>query len=93
MVPTSDGLALVPWNGAPLTVGGELNKLAYNIALGRNGAGVHYRSDGSWGIKLGEQIALGVLRDMIGCRTEPFDGVTITRFDGKQVSICPNCIA
>src|SRR5262245_28678025 len=32
--------------GASLTVGGELNKLASNIALGRNTTGLHYRSDG-----------------------------------------------
>src|SRR5262249_446464 len=33
-----------PYTGAALTVGGELNKLASNIALGRDAAGVHYRS-------------------------------------------------
>jgi hypothetical protein len=53
VVPSDDGLTLVPYDGPPLTVGGELNKLAANVSLGRNACGVHYRSDGSkacgWG--------------------------------------------
>lgn len=47
-IASADGLSLVPATGAQqmrLTVGGELNKLASNIALGRNGAGVHWRTD------------------------------------------------
>ena len=39
---------MIPYTGADasrLTVGGELNKLAANVALGRNFAGIHYRSD------------------------------------------------
>jgi membrane-associated phospholipid phosphatase len=59
-----DGLALVPYRGAALTVGGELNKLASNISLGRNVAGVHYRSDGVEGLKLGEAVALQVLTQL-----------------------------
>jgi hypothetical protein len=38
---SADGLALLPYRGPDLTVGGELNKLASNIALGRDAAGVH----------------------------------------------------
>jgi hypothetical protein len=40
-----------------LTVRGELNKLAANIAIGRNMAGVHYRSGYMESLRLGEQIA------------------------------------
>jgi hypothetical protein len=36
VVPSDDGLSLQPWKGAPLTVGGELNKLAFNMAFGRD---------------------------------------------------------
>jgi hypothetical protein len=54
VVASDDGLKLVPYTGAPLTVGGELNKLASNISLGRDAGGVHYRSDGIEGLKLGE---------------------------------------
>jgi hypothetical protein len=45
-------MSLVPYAGPALTVGNELNKLASNIALGRDAAGVHYRSDGVQGIRL-----------------------------------------
>ncbi len=41
-----DGMSLVPYTGPSLTVGGELNKLAANIAIALNAAGVRYRSDG-----------------------------------------------
>ena len=45
----------------PLTVGDELNKLAANISIGRNMAGVHYYSDYIDSLVMGEKIALGVL--------------------------------
>jgi hypothetical protein len=45
VVPSDDGLSLQPWTGEPLTVGGELNKLAFNMAFGRDTAGVHFRND------------------------------------------------
>lgn len=39
-----DGSALVAWQGAePLTVGGELDKLASNISIGRMHLSFHYR--------------------------------------------------
>ena len=63
MIPTPDGLALVPYYGPPLTVGGELNKLASNVATGRNIAGVHWRSDAMNSLRLGEEIAISLLRD------------------------------
>jgi hypothetical protein len=53
VVPTDDGLSLRPWRGEPLTVGGELNKLAFNMAFGRDTAGVHFRRDELRGIRLG----------------------------------------
>jgi hypothetical protein len=54
VVPSDDGLSLRPWRGGPLTVGGELNKLAFNMAFGRDTAGVHFRRDEIEGITLGE---------------------------------------
>ncbi|MCP4967121.1 MAG: vanadium-dependent haloperoxidase, partial [bacterium] len=45
VVGSPDGTALSPWKGEPLRVGGELDKLASNVALGRDFAGVHWRSD------------------------------------------------
>lgn len=83
----ADGLELHPYSGPPLTVGGELNKLAANIALGRDTAGVHWRSDGTQGLKLGEAVAIGILQDYRNTYNEHFKGFSFTRFDGTTVII------
>ncbi|MEJ7670264.1 MAG: vanadium-dependent haloperoxidase [Casimicrobiaceae bacterium] len=70
-----------------LTVGGELDKLASNIAIGRNAAGVHWRTDAIEGLRLGEAVALGVLADVKGCFNEEFGGFSLTRFDGTTVVV------
>jgi hypothetical protein len=75
VIASDDGLSLVPYTGAPLTVGGELNKLASNISLGRDAAGVHYRPDGVEGIKLGEAIAIPILQDTATLYNEAFPGL------------------
>src|SRR5262249_27733774 len=85
--PSPDGLSLVPYVGPPLTVGGELNKLATNVAIGSNTAGVHWRSDATGSHKLGEAVALGVLRDQRGCYNEVFGGFSLTKFDGTTITI------
>jgi len=90
VTPSDDGLSLAPFTGAPLTVGGELNKLASNIALGRDAAGVHYRSDGIEGIKLGEAIAISILRDTATLYNEVFQGFGFTKYDGTPVAITPS---
>jgi hypothetical protein len=36
VIAAPDGLSLMPLDGIALTVGGEVNKLAFNIAMGRN---------------------------------------------------------
>jgi len=87
VVPTPDGLALTPYSGSSLTVGGELNKLAANIAIGRNGAGVHWRSDAWESLKLGEAMAISILQDFKGCYNEHFDGFKLTKFDGSRVIV------
>jgi len=91
VTPSDDGLSLAPYTGASVTVGGELNKLASNIALGRDAAGVHYRSDGVEGIKLGEAIAISILRDTATLFNEVFSGFSFTKYDGTPVTICPSC--
>jgi membrane-associated phospholipid phosphatase len=83
----SDGLRLRPYNGPPLTVGGELDKLASNVAIGRNMAGVHWRSDATESLKLGEEIAIRFLQEERGCLNEDFDGFSLTRFDGRSVIV------
>lgn len=87
VVSSADGLELLPHRGETLTAGGELNKLASNIAIGRNAAGVHYRSDGVEGLKLGESIALSVLKELKLTYNEDFVGFSLTKFDGTHVTV------
>ena len=87
VVPSLDGLSLKPYSGPALTVGGELNKLAANIATGRNFAGIHYRSDYTESLKLGEAVALSILKDQAPTYNERFNGFTFTRFDGTKITV------
>jgi hypothetical protein len=93
---SSNGTSLFYYNGADktqMTVGGELNKLAGNIALFRNAAGVHWRSDYTESLPLGEAIAIALLQEMsLGFNEDDayfqltrLDGITIRIFDGKVV--------
>lgn len=84
---TSDGSSLVAYKQDTLTIGGELNKLASNIALGRDTAGVHWRSDGIEGIRLGEAVAIEILKDYRRTYNEQFEGFTFTRFDGITITV------
>ncbi|MCQ6278600.1 vanadium-dependent haloperoxidase [Bacillus sp. EB600] len=87
VVASSDGLSLLPFTGPSLMIGGELNKLASNIALGRDAAGVHWRSDGIEGLKLGEAVAIGIIQDYRKTYNEYFNGFTLTKFDGTTIKI------
>ena len=78
---------LAAYQGEPLTVGGELNKLASNIAQGRNIAGVHWRTDAREAVLLGEQVAISMLTDMAETYGEPFEGFSLTKFDGQQITV------
>ena len=87
VVPSADGLTLVPYTGPDadrLTVGGELNKLAANVAMGRNFGGIHWRTDYVSSIFLGEELAIRMLMDLKLTYNEDFDGFTFTKFDGTQ---------
>ncbi|MGB7440565.1 MAG: vanadium-dependent haloperoxidase [Coleofasciculaceae cyanobacterium] len=92
VVSNEDGTKLVkyvPYSGPnteALTVGGELNKLAANISIGRNMAGVHWRTDYTESIKLGEAVAIGILQEQKATYNE--DGCFhLTKFDGKAITI------
>ncbi|GIQ69368.1 phosphatase PAP2 family protein [Xylanibacillus composti] len=85
--PSKDGLSLEPYTGPALTIGGELNKLAANVAYGRDTAGVHWRSDEEEGLKLGEAAAIRLLQDYSSQFHEAFSGFTFTKFDGTTVTI------
>jgi hypothetical protein len=79
----------MPYTGpdaGSLTVGGELNKLAGNIAIGRNGAGVHWRTDYDRSLLLGEEIAIRLLQEQSILYNEG-GGFMFTRFDGTCVKI------
>lgn len=93
-VPTSL-VALSNAEGANLlTVGGELDKLASNIALGRDIAGVHYRSDGDYGINLGELTAIYFLQDWATTYAEEdFTGFELTKRNGERIRITATEIA
>jgi membrane-associated phospholipid phosphatase len=86
-----DGLSLVPYTGtdaAQMTLNGEINKLASNIAIARNMSGIHWRADAVYGIFLGEALALSILSDQNNNYPgENFDGFVITKFDGTTVTV------
>ena len=98
VVPTRDGSELetaeetdVQGIDEELTVRGELNKLASNMALGRNRAGIHYRTDGIEGLRLGEQAAIRFLEDQLTLPTRVQGDLRLTfeSFDGEKVTVRP----
>ncbi|MCB1056839.1 MAG: vanadium-dependent haloperoxidase [Acidobacteria bacterium] len=82
-VPDTTGKKLQPVHvDCYLTLEGELNKLAANISIGRNMAGVHYFSDYYDSLRMGEKIALGILEEQALCYPlDPFV-VSVPTFDG-----------
>jgi hypothetical protein len=90
-VPESGGKSLVPTKRPEdaldnLTLNGELNKLAANIAIGRSMAGVHYYSDYFESVRMGERIAVGMLAEHLAMQSEN-SKVSIETFDGDRLSI------
>jgi hypothetical protein len=61
-----DPVEIDPSTGIPaqLTIEGELNKLAQNVAMGRSMGGVHWRTDNSRSLVLGEAIAAEILAEI-----------------------------
>lgn len=90
MAPSGDGLSLLPYTGSDagqMTLTGELHKLAANIGIARDHAGIHWRSDYEHSLLLGEAVAISVLRDQHRCYNESFRGLTFTKFDGASITI------
>ena len=86
-VATADGSRLVDYTGPEaLTVGGELNKVAANIGLARDMAGVHWRSDYWQSLLLGEKVGIGILRDQKWTFNEP-SALQFTGFRGNAITI------
>lgn len=86
--PTADGLNLLPYVGT-LNATGEINKMAANVGLGRNMAGVHWRSDDEQSFLFGEEFAIKMLRDrkLSYNVAENYSGFVLTKFDGTKITI------
>ena len=88
---TADGDGLVSYTGPDaeqVTLNGEIDKLASNIGQARDFAGLHWRSDYEWGLRLGEAVAISLLRDQNNDYAgEDFEGFEITTFDGKGITV------
>ncbi|HYW13436.1 MAG TPA: vanadium-dependent haloperoxidase [Longimicrobium sp.] len=90
VIASADGLSLLPYTGsgaAGMTVGQEINKLAGNIALFRSAAGVHWRSDYTESLLLGEAVAIGLLQELSLTFNEDDAFFELTRFDGQKIRI------
>ena len=85
--PTADGTGFTAFTGGGLTIGTELNKLAFATTHGRDMSGIHWRQDGVAGLAMGEEVAIRYLRERTRTYPEPFAGYRLTKFDGTQVVI------
>ena len=88
--PSSDGTSLLTYAGADandIDINGELSKVAFNVCFGHGvHAGIHFRSSNYWGVLLGEEVALSVLRDRAKSYNEPLT-INITKFDGSTATV------
>ena len=87
VVPTEDGKSLAALHRAPLTVEGELNKLASNIASGRNIAGVHWRSDAHASLRIGQALAISLLHEQKASTTRSSPASPSRGFDGERIVV------
>ncbi|MDJ0680575.1 MAG: hypothetical protein QNJ18_12005 [Xenococcaceae cyanobacterium MO_167.B52] len=102
-VPMHDGQQLTDFKGEKLTIHGELNKLIANITLFRDGAGMHWRTDGTalganskerlhkgletGGNLLGEQMAISMLRDIKCTYREEVGTFKFNSISGNPIKI------
>lgn len=92
--PDAAGSDVLPPYGGPtdgITVGGELNKIACNVAMGRSMGGVHFRSDNTRSLRLGERVAAFILAGISTDFPDTLNGKkvawTFTSFSGKTITI------
>ncbi len=90
-VPPKPGAAqdkLLVVDTEPLTLVGEINKLAANISIGRDWAGVHYYTDYTESMLLGEEIAIKLLQEQ-AITYNPLENfhMTLPKFDGTEIMI------
>lgn len=88
--PNADGTALVGVflpSDISITVADELNKLASNVSIGRDIGGVHWRSDYTESVFLGEQVAIWLLEDYGFTYNEKFAGFKFRNFAGNIITV------
>ncbi|XWV24762.1 phosphoesterase-like protein [Tupanvirus deep ocean] len=90
----NNGTILETYSGdiSNITISTELNKLASNVAIARNFAGIHYRTDAIRGILLGELIAIDYMRDMLSTMVEnnadsTIPEIRLRKYDGTLETI------
>jgi hypothetical protein len=96
--PDPDDPTSLTTDGTPdsLSVRGEINKLAANVSYARSWAGIHYRSDTTAGLRIGERIAIGALSERL--RQRPADAYggrgefNFRTFDGVNVTVRPDSV-
>lgn len=69
-----------------LTIAMELDKLAANIAIGRNMAGVHFHTDYYDSLRMGERVAVSILEEQMLTYNEPVQ-LSFTSFDGDRIAL------
>ena len=69
-----------------VTISGELNKLAANISIGRNMAGVHFYTDYYESMRMGERVTTGILLEHLTQVDEPME-MSFHSFDGDFVHL------
>lgn len=69
-----------------LTLQGELDKLAANISVARNMAGVHYYTDYFASVRMGERLTVSILEEQAALYNEPMS-MRFTSFDGDRVRV------
>ncbi len=94
---TWDRIQMGQHEASHLTIEGELNKLAQNVAMGRSMGGVHWRTDNTRSLVLGEALAARILSDISKDAVEQptFTFRTFARAAGglpKTVVIGDGCI-
>ncbi len=85
--PTADGSKLNSCSDYFPTVNDEINKLAANVSMGRNWAGIHFRSDNVAGLQLGEAVGISILQDLAQTFTEDIQGFSLRLFAGNRINI------
>lgn len=69
-----------------ISIIGELDKLAANISIGRDMAGVHYYTDYYESLRMGERVAVGILQEQMLTYREPVS-MSLQTFDGENMTI------